>query len=211
MLLRSLVRDLLHWGYRAQWIETLIRNIPGDFGVELRRVALSRYFGSVGEGLTIYPGARIFGASELHVGKNFWLGLDNLIHAHGGVHVGDDVMLGPGVKIWTVNHVYDQVGVPIIEQGYNHAPVTIGDRVWIGSNCIILPGARIGDDVVVSAGAVVGGKPIPPRTVVAGNPARVISRREPAEVRSGRPARQPAYQSMTVRTSGARASSPSPR
>jgi acetyltransferase-like isoleucine patch superfamily enzyme len=51
--------------------------------------------------------------------------------------------------------------------------VRIGDRVWLGSNCVVLDGADIGDDVIVSAGSVVSGR-IPPNTVVLGNPAKVI-------------------------------------
>jgi len=178
MAVRTLLRELMDYGSRAQWIEALIRNVPGAFGIELRRVALGRYFGFAGEGLIIYPGARIFGAPGLRVGKNCWIGVDNLIQANGGVEMGDDVMLGPGVKIWSVNHVYASVGVPISEQGHEHQPVTIGDRVWIGTDSIILPGTRIGDDVVVSAGSVVGGKRIPSRRIVAGNPARIIGRRD---------------------------------
>jgi virginiamycin A acetyltransferase len=57
----------------------------------------------------------------------------------------------------------------------------VGNDVWIGTGATILPGARIGDGVIVGAGAVVGGT-IPPYTVVAGNPARVIRHRVPPDL-----------------------------
>jgi len=62
-------------------------------------------------------------------------------------------------------------------------PVTIGDYVYVGLRAVILPGAVIGDDVVIGAGAVVPrARPIPPRVVAAGNPARVVRQRTPEEI-----------------------------
>ena len=80
-------------------------------------------------------------------------------------------MIGPGTCIVTVNH-------PLSPKGRrNHfgiaKPVTIGNDVWIGANCTILPGVTIGNNVVVAAGAVVT-KDVPDNCVVGGVPAKVI-------------------------------------
>jgi acetyltransferase-like isoleucine patch superfamily enzyme len=61
----------------------------------------------------------------------------------------------------------------IDEQGVSTNPVTIGDDIWIGANAVILPGVTIGDHSVVAAGAVVT-KDVPPHTLVAGVPAKII-------------------------------------
>jgi acetyltransferase-like isoleucine patch superfamily enzyme len=87
-------------------------------------------------------------------------------------------MMAPGVKIWSGNHSYRDRAVPIREQGWTEAPVSIGNDVWLASNAFICPGVTLPDGVVVSAGSVVGVKQYPPFSILAGNPARVIGFRE---------------------------------
>lgn len=171
-------------------LQELVRDLPGEVGFEIRRVALRRYFKHAGAGLRIFPGARLYGVEKLSVGKNCWIGIDNTIQANGGIELGDDVLLGPGVKIWSVNHIYSDPNRPIVEQGYDHKPVRIGSNVWVGANAFIMPGAHIGDGVVITAGSVVAGKDVEPYALLAGNPARKIGSRRPpvaGEPRDGLP------------------------
>lgn len=106
----------------------------------------------------------------LAVGRNFYLQDDCCIDAWHCRHIriGDDVTLGPRVIILahdaSMNRALGKVRI---------APVRIGDRVFIGAGAIVLPGAVIGNDVIVGAGSVVAGS-ISDGMVVAGNPARVI-------------------------------------
>jgi len=189
-ILKSLAWDLSSAGQRYLHLEALIRNAPGGFGIALRRALLGRYFARAGSGLNIFPGARIIGVHKLAVGDRCYIGYDNVIQASGGVELGDDVVLGPGVKIWSVNHVFARDDVHIMDQGYELKPVAIGRGVWIAGDCFIMPGARIGDHAVVSAGSVVGAKDVEPYAIVAGNPARRIgSRRDrfAGELPSGGP------------------------
>lgn len=176
-LLRALRRDLTIPEARLQVIQAILRGIPGETGVVLRRRLLRRRLARAGEGLVIYDGARIYGMQHLRVGHRCRIGVDNIIQANGGVTLGDDVILGPGVKIWSVNHVFARVDVAIWDQGYDQKPVTIGNGVWIGADCFIMPGATIGDHVVIAAGSVVGAKDVEPYAILAGNPARKIGTR----------------------------------
>ena len=113
---------------------------------------------------------------ELHIGENSGIGIDCEIN--GKVFIGDNVMMGPEVIIYTRNHRYDRVDIPIQLQGYSKAePVHIGDDVWIGRRAIILPGVTIGNGCVVGAGAVVT-KDIPAYSVAVGVPARVVKERK---------------------------------
>jgi acetyltransferase-like isoleucine patch superfamily enzyme len=73
----------------------------------------------------------------------------------------------------TGTYVFDRLAVPLQEQGTVSKPTRIGHRVWIGSNSVVLAGAEIGDDVIVSAGSVVSGR-VPSNTIVLGNPAKAI-------------------------------------
>jgi len=179
-LLSALWHDWSTRGRRYKLLEGLVRNFPGQLGYGVRRRLLSRYFERAGTGLRLAPGIRVMGVHRLAVGQDCWSGLNNVIQANGGVEIGDNVLLGPGVKIWSVNHVYADPTQPILDQGYEHKRVIIGKGVWIGANVFIMPGAHIGDGVVVSAGAVVGGKDVEPYAVLAGNPARKIGSRRPA-------------------------------
>ena len=90
-----------------------------------------------------------------------------------GLTLGDDVLISPNCTILTGIYRFDQLGVPLPDQGTEDKATRIGHRVWIGSNSVVLAGADIGDDVIVSAGSVVSGK-VPPNTIVLGNPAKTI-------------------------------------
>ncbi|CZF80042.1 Putative acetyltransferase [Grimontia celer] len=122
--------------------------------------------------LNIEKGAKI--SPDIKVGKNSMLGENSRIY--GGVSLGENVLMGPDVKIYTRNHVIADRAIPILEQGDNFKPVTIGDDVWIGANVIILPGVSIGSGSVIGAGSVVT-KSVPEYKVVCGNPAIIKSSR----------------------------------
>ncbi|WP_312364794.1 DapH/DapD/GlmU-related protein [Sphingobacterium sp.] len=86
----------------------------------------------------------------------------------------DDVMIGSGVHIYVNNHKFDDITIPIIDQGYYpDLPVILKKGCWIGANTIILPGVTIGENSVVGAGSVVT-KSIPKNVVAVGNPAKVL-------------------------------------
>ncbi|MCT7626112.1 acyltransferase [Aliarcobacter butzleri] len=83
-------------------------------------------------------------------------------------------MLGSGVHIYVANHRFDDTNEPIIFQGHYEAKsVILKKGSWIGANSIILAGVTIGENSVVGAGSIVT-KDIPPFTVYAGNPAKLI-------------------------------------
>ena len=90
------------------------------------------------------------------------------IYGHGGVEIGKSTQIGPGTIITTSGHDYRATDLAL-----DNAPIAIGERVWIGSNCVILPGVKIGDRAVIGAGAVVTSD-IPGNCVAVGVPARVI-------------------------------------
>lgn len=90
------------------------------------------------------------------------------IYGHGGVKIGASTQIGPGTIITTSGHDYRATDL-----ARDNAPIILGDRVWIGANCTILPGVTIGDKAVIGAGAVVA-EDIPASCVAVGVPARVI-------------------------------------
>ena len=121
----------------------------------------------------IVPGQDLGQQSVLRVGDRCVLGRGSHIVAHENVEIGDDVWTGPYVYITDQNHGYEDPDVPIGSQFPVNRPVSIGAGSWLGAGAIILPGARIGRNVVVAAGAVVRGD-VPDRCVVAGVPAKIV-------------------------------------
>jgi carbonic anhydrase/acetyltransferase-like protein (isoleucine patch superfamily) len=121
----------------------------------------------------LVPGQDLGPDPVLRIGDRCVIGRGSHIVAHEAVVVGDDVYTGPYVYITDQNHSYTDPGEPIGRQMPVNRPVSIGDRSWLGAGAIILPGARIGRNVVVAAGSVVRGE-VPDHCVVAGVPATVI-------------------------------------
>lgn len=180
-LAKRLCLDLKDPYLRLYYAYFLIRNLPGEFGILMRRRVLAPHFARSGRNLKVHPGVRFRNIHQIAIGDNVELGVDNFFQGAGELTIHDGTILGPGVKIWTANHRFDDPDRPIMEQGYDYLPVTVGPNVWIGANAFIMPGVELGEGCVVSACAVVGAKKYPPYSILAGNPARVIgNRRKPA-------------------------------
>lgn len=108
---------------------------------------------------------------DVMIGDHTRIGLHNTII--GPVEIGSHVNLAQGITVTALNHNFDDTEKRIDEQGVSTKPVTIEDDVWVGANAVILPGVTIGNHCVVAAGAVVT-KDVPPHSLVAGVPAKVI-------------------------------------
>lgn len=111
--------------------------------------------------------------SGIRIGKRCLISEFNVLRGQGGITLGDNVYTAPLVQILAVNHVYNDPNRPIIEQGITARGIVIEDNAWIGAGAIILDGVRVGRGAVIASGAVVT-KDVPPATVVAGVPAKVI-------------------------------------
>ena len=103
------------------------------------------------------------------VGRNVFINSGCCFQDQGGIEIGDDVLIGHMVVLATLNHELE----PSRRESLLPEPIRIGNRVWIGSHSTILPGVTVGDGAVVAAGAVVT-RDVPPNTVVAGVPAKVV-------------------------------------
>ncbi len=126
-----------------------------------------------GPGLDIQPGFRCDWSKNIHVGDNFTANYNVTILDIAPITIGDGCMVGPGVTISTVTHPIDATRCR--DRIAQAKPVTIGNDVWLGANVLVMPGVTIGDNVVVSAGAVVT-RGIPSDSLAMGVPARVVRR-----------------------------------
>ncbi len=198
-LLRTLLSPPFHALVRAvEWVGAIT---PGTRAAD--RFASFGHASAIA-----YPQATVIGEQSIHIGTGTLVGrhctlsvgygvLDTTVRerglvigdrcvvgarctftAHESIVVGDDVWFGQSVFVSDASHGYADPDTPIGKQFGEHDPIEIGSGSWIGHGAVILPGARIGRNVVVGAGSVVRGT-VPDHSVVVGVPARVVRRLEP--------------------------------
>lgn len=156
---------ILVWGLCAKWM-------PYFFGGKWR-VFLLRGFGMKDENhVSFYPTAKIWAPWNLELGS--YVAIDDLVNLYSAakIKIGTKVAISREAFICTASHDISKPNRPLVV-----APITVEDGVWIGARAIILPGVTIGEGAVVGAGSVVT-KDVEPWTVVGGNPAKVIKKRE---------------------------------
>lgn len=132
---------------------------------------------NVSLGLNVYVGHQTilkgYYKNELRIGDYTWIGQMCFFHAAGGIEIGREVGIGPGVRILTSVHDEPPRSVPIPRAPLVFAKVTIGDGADLGVNAVIMPGVTVGEGAIVGAGSVVT-KDVPPYAVVAGVPAKIL-------------------------------------
>jgi galactoside O-acetyltransferase len=142
---------------------------PGD--PARRRELLERILGSVGARTVLLSPFHAGFGSNVHLGDDFFGNVNLTFVDDVEIRIGDGVMIAPGVTLTTTGHPIH----PDLREDFRRfsEPITIEDRVWIGSNVVVLPGVRIGYGSVIGAGSVVS-RDIPPMTVAVGVPCRVV-------------------------------------
>lgn len=164
----------------------LARHLPPSFGPldffglsNRCRVTLCRFiFKQISKKIFIVNQGVGFGYGyNIQIGDYSAIGVNTSLDGTGGIVTGNNVMIASGVLILTANHKHDDMTRPMMWQGVESAPVIIEDDVWIGIRAIILPGVRVGRSSVIGAGAVVANN-VPPFSIVVGNPAKVVRKRD---------------------------------
>lgn len=144
--------------------------------ISLKKLLLLAMGAKIGKGVVIYPGVWIAPGRNLTIGNNVDLAKGVLISSAGGVEIGDRTLVGYYTQIFSTNHLIPNLKGRIFGSGHEKKKVTIGKDVWIGANCIILPGINIQDGAIIAAGSVVT-KDVSAYSIVGGNPAKFIRKR----------------------------------
>ena len=148
-----------------------VYNKTREHETDIRKTLLEQLFYKVGENIYIEPPFRCDYGYNITVGENFYANYDCIILDVSKVSIGNNVLFGPRVCIYTAGH-------PIVAASRNEGlefglPISIGDDVWLGGNVIVNPGITIGSNVVIGSGSVVT-KDIPDDSLAVGNPCKVI-------------------------------------
>jgi len=139
--------------------------------IEKRNEIIKRLFGKVGREFFIEPPLRCDYGYNISIGENFYSNYNCIILDCAPVSIGDNVLFGPNVSLFTAGHPIHPVPR---NEGIEYAfPITIGNNVWIGGGVIVNPGITIGDNVVIGSGSVVT-KDIPSNVIAVGNPCKVL-------------------------------------
>lgn len=149
------------------------------FSNRLGAILCRKKFGRFGKNSSVRPGVYAVATKKIFIGNNVTLRPGTMLHADprdGGasILIEDKVLIGSSVHIYVDTHAFDNIELPIYDQGfYDSKDVILKEGCWIGANVVILPGVTIGRNAVVGAGAVVT-KSVPDFCVAVGNPAKVI-------------------------------------
>ena len=142
---------------------------PSEVGK--RRSLLVAIFGSVGERTVLLPPFHAGFGSNVHIGDDFFGNVNLTFVDDVDIRIGDGVMIAPSVTLTTTGHPVHPARR--VDFARFSEPIVIEDKVWIGSNVVVLPGVRIGYGSVIGAGSVVS-RDIPPMVVAVGVPCRVL-------------------------------------
>jgi acetyltransferase-like isoleucine patch superfamily enzyme len=165
-------RNLIYFGTGV----TLGKNVTID-GLSIEGV-------TIGNGVNIGPYTIIEATGIIsnlgkgvYIGENSGLGAFSFIGGAGGVVIGKNVIMGQRISFHSENHICDRTDLPIRMQGVTRQGIEIEDDCWVGANVTFLDGSHVCSGCVIAAGSVVRGY-IPPYSVIAGVPAKVIKSRK---------------------------------
>lgn len=142
---------------------------PSDF--DKKEKAIREILGKTGKTFTIEQPFMCDYGYNIEIGENFYANHNLIILDGNKVKFGDNVFIAPNCGFYTAGHPLD---AKRRNEGLEYAkPIEVGNNVWIGGNVVVLPGVKIGDNVVIGAGSIVT-KDIPSNVVAVGNPCKVM-------------------------------------
>ncbi|WXR63032.1 acyltransferase [Peptostreptococcaceae bacterium AGR-M142] len=120
---------------------------------------------------------KIHNRDKIIFGDYVYVGPECEFMGAGGIEIGNNVIFGPKVSIWSENHNFRSRFMVPYDDELIAKPVIIGDNVWCGYDVKITPGTKVGEGAIIGMGAVIRGE-IPPCAIVIGNPGEIIGYRD---------------------------------
>lgn len=154
---------------RSEKLQARFNAIVADPAAQ--RAVLEELLGSLGPEVVIRPQFRCDYGSNIHIGRQVFINFNCVFLDCARIVIGDNVLIGPGVQLYTAGHPLD-AAVRRAQLEFAHE-IHIGKDAWLGGGSIVLGGVTIGEGAIVGAGSVVT-RDVPPKSVVVGNPARVV-------------------------------------
>ncbi|CAN7590324.1 sugar O-acetyltransferase [Bosea sp. LjRoot9] len=155
---------------RAMTITSVLNRLPYGDADQVRALFSDLVGTPMDDSFVLIPPFYATGGTNTRIGRNVFVNQNCTFYDLGGIEIADDVMIGPNVSIITSSHPIEPAQR---RNGVTASPVVIEKNVWIAAGATIIGGVTVGENSVVAAGSVVTAD-VPPNTLVAGNPARVI-------------------------------------
>ena len=176
LLIRTLDKPYIYWEklFKKGWQRYMLFQVGLVPSHHIRRFVYRALGAEIGKNVVFHFHTEVRGLYRLKIGDGTIIGDNALLAAGRGLTIGKNVNLSSNVSIYSGAH--DHRDPYFRSTPATTHPVNIGDRVWIGSNAIILTGVNIGEGAVVCAGCVVT-KDVEPYAVVAGIPAKKVNER----------------------------------
>ena len=153
---------------RTKELVRTFNTLPAE-DMEGREKLLHDIFGEVGEHVWICPPLTAAVGKYVSIGSGTYANMNLTLIDDWKITIGKCVLFGPNVTLCTTGH---PIHPDHRMDGMYSFPITIGDKVWIGANVIVLPGVTIGENSVIGAGSVVT-KDIPANVIAFGSPCKV--------------------------------------
>lgn len=176
LVYRVLDKPYNYWEkiFRKAWQRYMLFQIGLVPSHHLRRFVYKALGAEIGKNVVFHFKTEIRGIHKLKIDKGTIVGDNALLDARFGLTLGENVNISSNVSLYTYQHDHRD---PYFRCTSNNTkPIIIGNRAWLGSNVIVLPGVTIGEGAVCCAGCVVT-KDVEPYTVVAGIPAKKVNER----------------------------------
>lgn len=113
----------------------------------------------------------------VRIGENTLIGIGSMLQAPGGIDIGKNVLIGDMVELNAAKHIYEDPGLPILDQGITMEGITVGDDVWIGAGVIVTDGVTISKGSIIGPGCLIKDD-IPEYTVVTSEPGKIMKYRK---------------------------------
>jgi maltose O-acetyltransferase len=168
---------LILWMFFAKYLPKSVNPVIGPISKKIRAFCAKLIFKKVGRNVNLENLAYFGNGFEIEIGDNS--GIGKRCRVPSNIEIGNNVMMAEEVIILNQNHQFIDASVPLNVQGYQEkTKLKIGNDVWIGTRVIILPQVKsIGNGAIIGAGSVLT-KNVDSMAIVAGNPARLIKKRE---------------------------------
>jgi acetyltransferase-like isoleucine patch superfamily enzyme len=155
---------------RAMAITARLNRLTFDDDDQIRALFSELIGQQVDENFLLIPPFYTAGGNEIRVGQHVFINQNCTFYDLGGLHIADDVLIGPNVSLITAGHPLEPSQRRTATIG---RPILIERNVWIAAGATVIGGVTVGENSVVAAGSVVT-RNVPPNTLVGGNPARII-------------------------------------
>lgn len=155
---------------RALAITSALNQLPYGASDQVRALFSELVGAPMDESFVLMPPFYATGGTNTRIGRNVFINQNCTFYDLGGIEIADDVLIGPNVSIITSSHPIEPAQR---RKGVIASPIVIEKNVWIAAGATIIGGVTVGENSVVAAGSVVT-QDVPPNTLVAGNPARVV-------------------------------------